>query len=148
MMAGQKRIFLSLPSEAECIDIARLTLYGISSQMGFSYEDIEDMKVAIAEACNNVVLHAYAGGEPGTIDIEFMRKDGELTITVSDSGTSFPYDRTAHTGMPYEGKALEDISAGGLGIYLMQALMDRVEVEQGAGTKVVLTKYLTVVQNG
>ncbi|WP_058301388.1 anti-sigma B factor RsbW [Gorillibacterium timonense] len=145
MMVGQKRIFLSLPAEAECIDIARLALYGISNQMGFSYEDIEDMKVAIAEACNNVVLHAYAGAEQGTIDIEFLRSEAELTITVSDSGESFPYDRAAHTEMPYEGKSLDDISAGGLGIYLMQALMDRVEVEQEAGTKVMLTKYLTPV---
>lgn len=142
MMARPKRIFLSLPAEAECIDIARLTLYGISSQMGFSYEDIEDMKVAVAEACNNVVLHAYREEEPGTIDLEFVAEPSQLTITVTDSGESFPYDQAAHAGAPYEGKSLEDISAGGLGIYLMQALMDQVEVEQESGTKVILTKYL------
>jgi len=143
MISEPKRIFLSLPAEAECIDIARLTLYGISSQMGFSYEDIEDMKVAVAEACNNVVLHAYQEVEQGTIDLEFIAGDAELTITVSDSGASFPYDQAAHAGIPYEGKSLEDISAGGLGIYLMQALMDRVEMEQESGSKVVLTKYRT-----
>ncbi|MEO3945533.1 anti-sigma B factor RsbW [Gorillibacterium sp. CAU 1737] len=148
MRAEKRRIALTLPAEAECIDIARLTLYGISNQMGFSYEDIEDMKVAIAEACNNVVLHAYPSDPQGTIDIEFWLNEGDLTITVSDSGTSFAYEELGELGqasMPYEGKTLDDISAGGLGIYLMQALMDRVEVEQETGTKVTLTKYRTSV---
>jgi serine/threonine-protein kinase RsbW len=145
MMASSKRIFLSLPAQAECVDIARLTLYGISCQMGFSYEEVEDMKVAVAEACNNVVLHAYSGTEPGTIDLEFVCEEEELVITVSDSGSSFSYEHDAHAGAPYAGKTLEAISAGGLGLYLMQALMDQVEVEQDNGTRVILTKHLARV---
>ena len=52
-------IGLTIPAKAEYLHIVRLTLFGIASNVGFSFEQIEDMKVAVAEACNNVVLHAY-----------------------------------------------------------------------------------------
>lgn len=141
-MSDGKRIVLSLPAEANYIDIARLALYGISNKMGFSYEDIEDMKVAIAEACNNVVLYAYQGGRSGTIDIHFDMSDDKLMITVSDDGDSFDYQPIPSDQPPHQDKSLDEITAGGLGIYLMQALMDQVDVISGNGTTLVLTKYL------
>ena len=141
-MNSSKQIALSLPADADYIDIARLALYGISNKMGFSYEDIEDMKVAIAEACNNVVLHAYQGGEKGTIDISFEMSEAKLMITVSDDGASFDYGPIASDLTPHHEKSLDDITVGGLGIFLMQALMDQVDVKSGNGTTLVLTKYL------
>lgn len=55
-----QKVILQLPASAEYVDIVRLNLYGIAcSKMGFTYEDIEDMKVAVSEACNNSVLYAY-----------------------------------------------------------------------------------------
>ena len=56
--------------------------------MGFSYEDIEDMKVAVSEACNNSVLYAYSH-EGGMVEVVF-EVDGEtLSIIVKDEGASF-----------------------------------------------------------
>lgn len=141
-MSKQNAVLLTIPATAEYIDIARLALYGIANKMGFSYEDIEDMKVAVAEACNNVVLHAYREEEKGTIDIEFEMFTEELMITVSDRGTSFDYEGVARGLEPHHNKELEDITSGGLGIYLMQALMDHVEVVTERGTRVVMTKRI------
>ncbi|WJH35251.1 anti-sigma B factor RsbW [Paenibacillus sp. CC-CFT747] len=148
MQPFRKIVKLTIPARAEYIDIARLSLYGIANKMGFSYEDIEDMKVAVAEACNNSVLHAYPNRESGSIDLEFEMKDTELAITISDQGKSFDYEDQAKDLSAHHNKELEQISAGGLGIYLMQALMDKVEVVSGVGTRVVLTKYLTAVNPG
>ncbi|MBC8081203.1 MAG: anti-sigma B factor RsbW [Gorillibacterium sp.] len=145
-MSISKQISLSLPAEANYIDIARLTLYGISNKMGFSYEDIEDMKVAIAEACNNVVLHAYQGVDKGTIDINFEMSETKLIITVSDNGASFDYEPIAEHLTPHHNKSLDEITAGGLGIYLMQALMDQVDVKSDKGTTLILTKYLQPIE--
>lgn len=68
MKAEAQRVTLKLPATADFVDIVRLNLYGIASKMGFSYEDIEDMKVAVSEACNNSVLYAY-GEENGIVDV-------------------------------------------------------------------------------
>lgn len=131
---------LTVPAEAEFIDLVRLTLYGICSKLGFSYEEIEDMKVAVAEACNNAVVHAYDPGRPGELEVRFERIEGGLRISVKDSGPSFDFAEKARQAEPLLGKSLDEVRVGGLGIYLMQALMDDVQVHTGEGTEVVMTK--------
>lgn len=141
-------ITLQLPANAEYVDLVRMTLYGIAAKMGFSYEEIEDMKVAVSEACNNAVLHAYdASSGVGLLgnnrmEIRFLRTKDALSIIVKDEGLSFHTPGSNGSSSPLAGKSIEDITAGGLGLYLMKALMDHVEVNSGAGTEVILTKRL------
>ncbi|GIP40029.1 serine-protein kinase RsbW [Paenibacillus sp. J31TS4] len=135
-------VSVRVPAEAEFVDIVRLTLYGIASKWGFSYEEIEDMKVAVAEACNNAVLHAYEGMEKGFVEVKFEMNDGGIRITVKDEGSSFDYAHKEAKAESLHNKDLSEINAGGLGIFMMQALMDDVEVHTNAGTEVILTKFL------
>ncbi|SEM44563.1 serine/threonine-protein kinase RsbW [Paenibacillus sp. cl141a] len=142
MNSDVQRITLNLPASAEYVDIVRLNLYGIASKMGFSYEEIEDMKVAVSEACNNSVLYAYSQ-EGGMVEVLFQVAGESLSITVRDEGESFDSvgavgDRTLHD------KDLSEVQIGGLGFYLMEALMDEVSVtnQAGKGTEVTLTKRL------
>ncbi|NBD23950.1 anti-sigma B factor RsbW [Paenibacillus glycinis] len=145
-------ITLQVPASAEYIDLVRLTLYGLAVKMGFSYEEIEDMKVAVSEACNNAVLYAYgdlSAGEAAQaptpsprIEVRFVKKDDALSIVVKDDGRSFDAVAAARRAKPVNGKSIEELQAGGLGLYLMQALMDDVEVNSDMGTEVVLTKRL------
>lgn len=144
-MKADQTVTLNLPATADFVDIVRLNLYGIASKMGFSYEDIEDMKVAVSEACNNSVLYAY-GQEGGLVEVVFGINGEELTITVKDEGVSFALPQDVSDAAPtLHEKELHDVEIGGLGFYLMQALMDDVNVvsESGKGTQVVLTKRLT-----
>ncbi|MGG4340054.1 anti-sigma B factor RsbW [Paenibacillus lautus] len=142
MNSDVQRVTLNLPASAEYVDIVRLNLYGIASKMGFSYEEIEDMKVAVSEACNNSVLYAYSQ-EGGMVEVLFQVTDDSLSITVRDEGESFDSvgavgNRTLHD------KDLSEVQIGGLGFYLMEALMDEVSVtnQAGKGTEVTLTKRL------
>jgi serine/threonine-protein kinase RsbW len=137
-MAKDRQVTLTVPAQAEFVDLIRLTLYGIASKMKYSFEDIEDMKVAVSEAVNNAVLHAY-GGEDGEIEVMFTVSDEELTINVRDHGVSFtPADNAESASL--HGKSIDEIQSGGLGLYLMQALMDSVDVKQIGGTSVTLVK--------
>lgn len=140
MKSVEPTVTLRVPALAEYVDLVRLTLYGIASKLGFLYEEIEDMKVAVSEACNNVVLHAYE--HAGMMEIRFLIMEGSLSITVKDEGRSFDPAPETQTSPSLHGKTLDEIEAGGLGLYLMQALMDEVEVLSGVGTEVVLTKRL------
>ncbi|MGG4104904.1 anti-sigma B factor RsbW [Paenibacillus lautus] len=142
MNSDVQRVTLNLPASAEYVDIVRLNLYGIASKMGFSYEEIEDMKVAVSEACNNSVLYAYSQ-EGGMVEVLFQVTSDSLSITVRDEGESFDSvgavgNRTLHD------KNLSEVQIGGLGFYLMEALMDEVSVtnQAGKGTEVTLTKRL------
>ncbi|MVP02335.1 anti-sigma B factor RsbW [Paenibacillus lutrae] len=143
MESNNRTVRLTLPAEADYIDLVRLTLYGISSKMGFSYEDIEDMKVAVSEACNNVVVHAYEPGQGGNMEVHFEDIDNGLRILVQDQGLSFDHDRKVRSADSLHNKSLDEVSSGGLGLYLMQALMDHVEVKGEQGTVVILTKMVS-----
>lgn len=140
-----QKVMLQLPASAEYVDIVRLNLYGIASKMGFSYEDIEDMKVAVSEACNNSVLYAY-DQEDGLVDVIFEVSADALSITVKDEGESFDKADASGERITLHDKELNDVQVGGLGFYLMQALMDEVNVvsEYGKGTVVTLTKKLNL----
>lgn len=138
-----ERIVISLPATAEYVDIVRLNLYGVASKMGFSYEEIEDMKVAVSEACNNSVLYAYKR-ESGKMEITFEVLAEALSITVRDEGESFEPWGKAGELVSLHDKELSEAPIGGLGFYLMQALMDDVSVESeaGQGTKVMMVRRL------
>lgn len=135
-------IRLTIPARAEYIDMVRLTLFGIANKAGFSYEEIEDMKVAVTEACTNVVLHAYSDQQPGAVDICFELEKEGISIRIKDEGKSFKYEPVANKSVSLHDKKLSEVTAGGLGIFMMHALMDRVEVFTGRGTEVILTKLI------
>ncbi|HEY0828044.1 MAG TPA: anti-sigma B factor RsbW [Bacilli bacterium] len=135
-------IRLQIPAHADYIDLVRLCLYGIATKMGFTYEDIEDMKVAASEACNNAVLH----GSPqrtGVIDISFNLSATNLSIVVKDQGPSFNHKEGLEKAESLHNKKMSNLRSGGLGLFLMQTLMDKVEINNSNGTELTLTKFVT-----
>lgn len=141
MKLPNRPVTLTLPAEAEYLDLVRFTLYGIATRLGFSYEETEDMKVAVSEACNNAVIHAYEPGNSGLIEIKFVPSAEELRILVKDEGHSFDINKLKSSTSMHD-RTLNDTQVGGLGLYLMQALMDEVEVKVNGGTEVTLIKKL------
>ena len=106
---------LRIPSKAEWVAVARLTVAAIANRLPFSVEDIEDLKLAIAEACTYVI---QAGGLSDTIDITCESGVDHLTIRVRDGGAIRPDSSLRRPS----GGSIE-----GLGIFLIQALMDDVQ---------------------
>jgi serine/threonine-protein kinase RsbW len=142
MSVQTDHIYMTLPAKAKYIEVVRLTLYGVAVRMGFNFEEIEDLKVAVGEACNNAVLHAYEDHEEGLMGILFEAGPDSLRITVCDEGRSFDPAVRARTPVTTTDSNLSEVHAGGLGLYLMQALVDHVEIRTEGGTEVTLTKLL------
>lgn len=140
-------IGLSLPAKSEYLNIVRLTLYGIASNIGFSFEQIEDMKVALGEACNNVILHAYKDKCSGVLNLEFEIEENGLRIHAKDEGVGFDYEKMGNQSPTLHDKKVNDMTVGGLGIFMMHALMDNVQVRNNNGTEVTLFKMLRREEN-
>lgn len=140
-------IRLQIPSHADYIDIVRVCLYGIASKLSFSYEDIEDMKVAVSEACTNAILHGRSQEDGGSlIDISFQPSEAGITVIVKNEGSPFEYTEAESDVVvpPLQGIEISELPVGGLGIYLMEALMDEVTVQSlDSGTEVIMTKYIS-----
>jgi serine/threonine-protein kinase RsbW len=135
-------IRIEIPAHADYVDLIRLILYGIASKMGYSIEAIDDMKVAATEACNNAVLHANPQGEASKIVVVFIMTNTSLSIRVKDNGHSFNYAEAIAKESSLHNKEISELPTGGLGLYLMQALMDEVTVHTENGTEVILTKHI------
>ena len=128
------QVELRIPSSAEWVGVARLAVAGIASRLHFSIEDIEDLKLAVAEACTNCIQHAV-GGESVAITCRIFAD--KIVVKVEDSG----FGASAAELAP---KRLGEPSVGGLGVFLIRSLMDDVEYElnPASGTKLTMTKFL------
>ncbi|MFQ3545172.1 anti-sigma B factor RsbW [Halobacillus rhizosphaerae] len=134
---------VKVPAKAEYVGVVRLSTSGIANRMGFSYEDIEDLKVAISEAITNAVKHAYKEDEDGEITIGFGLYDNRLEVMVADHGGSFNLGEIKQDIGPYQqNDDIAELREGGFGLFLIDALMDKVEINSKYGVIVLMTKYL------
>lgn len=90
--------------------------------------DLDRIRLALTEACANVVRHAYPD-DPGMLDVGVCLRSGTVLVEVRDCGVGVTDDRE-----------LQDARAGGLGLPLIDMLADRVEITPGRpGTSVRMT---------
>src|SRR5699024_11789626 len=82
-------IEMKVPAKPEYVGVIRLSVSGVANRMGFNYEEIEDLKVAVAEAVTNVVEHAYKDNESGEVTVGIGVYEKRLEIMVADRGGSF-----------------------------------------------------------
>ncbi|RCW73023.1 anti-sigma B factor RsbW [Saliterribacillus persicus] len=135
-------IEIRVPAKAEYVGVVRLSTSGIANRMGFSYEEIEDLKVAISEAMSNATTHAY-DGKDGEVTIGYGLYQDRLEVMVADRGESFDLNQVKDGLGPYkENQSVEDLREGGFGLFLIEALMDKVEIKSEYGVIVLMTKYL------
>jgi len=87
-----------------------------------------DLKLAVEEACTNVVMHGYSGMNPGSIVISLDLDPGQIQVTVTDFGHPFePYD----PGAPDLDPNSEEELSHGFGLHLIYQLMDEIRYESG-----------------
>jgi anti-sigma regulatory factor (Ser/Thr protein kinase) len=79
------RVRLELESRPESVTLVRGMLAGLGETLQLEAELLDDLKTAVSEACNNVVMHAY-GDETGELAVEFAIGPEELWIWVRDKG--------------------------------------------------------------
>lgn len=131
-----RTVRLTIPAKPEYITLGRLALTGIARLHGLSEETLGDLKLALTEACTNSVRHAYAGGE-GEVEILYELHPDRLVVEVGDEGAGFA--PTSLGARDTEG----DLSEGGLGIAIIRALTDELDLSAGdAGVRLRFVKRL------
>jgi serine/threonine-protein kinase RsbW len=134
---GGPTVRLSIPARAEYITLCRLALTGIGRVRALSEDVLADLKLALTEAASNSVRHAYADGV-GRVDISYELLPDRLIIEVTDEGGGF--DPAPDRG------ASGDLSEGGLGIAIIRAIADVVEIgahPNGKGSRLRFEKALS-----
>jgi len=138
---GAQSIRLTIPAKAEYITLGRLALTGIARLRvePLPAEVLGDLKLALTEACTNSVRHAYAGGD-GHVEIVYELHEDKLVVEVVDEGEGFepPVD-------PSSKLESDELSEGGLGIAIIEALADEFEIRERAegGSSLRFVKHLS-----
>ncbi len=140
--ARQLRIF----STTENLELARQFVAESARKHGFTQDDIDKITVAVDEACTNIIRHAYKKAPNKEIDIEVRveepkRSPRKFMIIIEDHGA--PFDPTTYRAPDLQ-NYFKEYRVGGLGIFLMNKLMDEVEYTTGPGqsNQIRLVKYL------
>jgi serine/threonine-protein kinase RsbW len=126
---------LRIPSRPEWVALARLAAATVANRIRFSIDEIEDVKLAVAEACTAVIQHE-AHGEFIQLTCEAL--GDSLRIRVHDSG------RHTVTVADRQRMNFEEARIAGLGIFLIRTLMDEVsyDVHPQHGTDLFMVKRL------
>ncbi|MDQ2991816.1 MAG: ATP-binding protein [Candidatus Eremiobacteraeota bacterium] len=133
--ATLETVELRIPRKAEWVAVARLAAAAVASRMHFTIEEIEDVKLAVAEACTNAIQSADAANQ---IQIVCEADHAHLRVTVTNTNID-----GAPAGSP-PALAEDDGRVDGLGVFLIRSLMDDVEydVHPERGTHLVMVKRL------
>lgn len=136
MAADERAVRLSIPAKAEYITLSRLALTAIARVRPLSEETLSDLKLALTEACTNSVRHAYREGG-GTVHIVYQLEPDRLVVEVTDDGKGFD-------PVELDEGANGELSEGGLGIAIIQAVADEVEIgeRESGGSRLRFVKFL------
>ena len=115
--AGEVR--LTLPAVPENVAVVRQAMTGMTEALGLGPGVLADMKTAVSEACNNVVVHAYDERAPTRpVEVTVATQNGDVAVTVRDHGRGISADQ-----------ADLDADHDGVGLSLIDALSDGVEID-------------------
>jgi serine/threonine-protein kinase RsbW len=117
---GEARVELSIPGRPEYVGVARLAILGVASRMRFSYDEVEDIRLAVGEACTTAIERTNeAGLSCQPIRIRCLIDSTQLVVEVRDNA---PIPEPPPT--PAAPPTLDERNLGGV---LIRILMDEVE---------------------
>jgi anti-sigma regulatory factor (Ser/Thr protein kinase) len=122
-------VVLVLPSGTEFLGVVREVAKRVALLAGFEEKTAESVALAVDECATNVIKHAYQGRADQPVELRLEHRDGELRIDVIDSGPP-------RQPLPLPELDLERYAAerrkGGLGVHLMDRIMDSVSYSRAA----------------
>ncbi len=135
-----EKLALTIPSRTDRLHEVRAFVSDAAREFGFSDDDVNSIALAVDEACTNIIKHAYRFATDREITVAIRMSAPEFEVLIADRGNHFDPNRVT---MPDMREYLTHFKRGGLGMYLMKRLMDKVEYRIQPSKNVVrLIKYL------
>jgi len=128
---------IAIPSHPKYLCMIRDVTARIGQLHNVPETDIEHIKLAVDEACSNVIKYAYRGDTTKKILIKFRLRKKGFEVVIEDSGEKAKSELI-------EGRSLSDVRPGGLGVHLIRRAFDVVSFDdrKKKGNRLVLVKYL------
>lgn len=136
-----KTIVVQTPGDISYLHRIRDFIAGIASEVGINQHDIDNIELAVDEACTNVIEHGYAPDDPNKeIMVRMEINTSKLILTVIDHAKPFDI-------LQYKPRDINDLRKegrdGGLGIRLIKRIMDTIDYRTNSDgyNELIMTKY-------
>jgi anti-sigma regulatory factor (Ser/Thr protein kinase) len=102
----------------------------------FSTEEWHQVETGVGEAVNNAIIHAY-GREPGhKVEVEVRIEADRVVCSVTDHGRPLPAEARKKPKLEVAPDKVEELPEGGMGLYIIHQVMDRIDYESKGGRNV------------
>lgn len=141
-MQARRSVLLKVPAtfayrELTCRTVAAVAklCLGMKEPLGgeAARRFTNELVSAVGEAFNNVVMHAYAGSDGGTIELELEWTADHVVLEMRDTGEAFDLEAVPDLD-------LETAHENGMGVHIIRSFVDEVEYRPGAPNVLVLKK--------
>lgn len=127
---------ITIPSHPKYLYIVRSVTSKIGEIYGIDETLVNDLRLAIDEACTNVIRHAYKGDTTKRIILKYTVKPKEFIVVLEDTGIKADINKL-------KGRELDDIKPGGLGIHFIKRVFDifMLDEKKKKGNRLILVKH-------
>jgi anti-sigma regulatory factor (Ser/Thr protein kinase) len=122
-------LLVSLPSETAYLGLVREMTKRMAELAGFSEPVAEKLALAVDEAATNVIEHAYKGAADREVDMRFEDRGPDFRVELVDTGQMVDPRAVPHVDID---KFVTERRTGGLGMHLMEKIMDSVTFRRSA----------------
>jgi anti-sigma regulatory factor (Ser/Thr protein kinase) len=137
------QIELCICANPEYLGVVRTAVRQVAKVVGMTEDKSEPVTLAVVEALTNVIRHSYGGPCDKPIIMKLSKIDGDgknkpaLEITIRDFGMYVEPESM-------KGRDLDKIRPGGLGVHIIQSVMDEIEFSRAedCGTCLRMVKYV------
>ncbi|MBI1869849.1 MAG: ATP-binding protein [Chlamydiae bacterium] len=128
-------IRIDFQSDPRWLCFVRGMVREVASAFGLSRKGIQNVTLAVDEACTNIMRHGYNGQLNQSISLECKIKKGLLEILLKDKGKAIDLKKM-------KSRSLEQVRPGGLGLFFIQQMMDEVIFKRSNGMNILrMVKY-------
>ena len=129
---------VQVPARADSLQQLRTLVRDSAEAGGFTPAGVEDLVLAVNEACMNVIQHGYRD-RMGDIELSVARFDGGMEFRVRDSAPRVSLE-------DWRPRALDELRPGGLGVHFIREIMDEIAylpLADVTGNLLSMKKYLS-----
>jgi serine/threonine-protein kinase RsbW len=132
-MSSVERTFqLHVPSSTENLAMIRDFVTSIGERAGMEQAEVAKLELAVDEACANVIEHAYGSDATREVTVKARVDENAVSIDIVDTGKGFDPAAVEQAKLD---QLISNRKSGGLGMRLIQRLMDEVQYEIVPGQK-------------
>jgi len=137
MAKGWRGIRISIPSEVSYLEPIRTLIRQVAALAGLGRDAASEVELAVTEGCANVIRHCYCNSDRERIDLVLTFATDFFEVRIDDYGKFVDPSRI-------KSRPLDEVRPGGLGVHLMQKVMDEVTYTQNqwGGTSLTMRKRL------